>query len=63
MPDLYHKISVMKFLTPEIEALAKEANKKSLIAQGSSCGIFQDCDPNNKVVEPHPQLKTKKKSA
>lgn len=53
----------MKFLTPEIEALAKEANRKSLISQGSSCGIFQDCDPNNKTTVPFFQQQVSKKSA
>lgn len=32
----------MKFLTPEIEALANETSKKSLVKPGVSCGIFQD---------------------
>lgn len=34
----------MKYLTPEIEALAKFENRKSLARTGVSCGIFQDCD-------------------
>ncbi|WP_202903843.1 hypothetical protein [Neotamlana nanhaiensis] len=37
----------MKFLTPEIEALAKEDSKKSLVKPGVSCGIFQDTENKN----------------
>lgn len=37
----------MKFLTPEIEALANEANRKSLVKQSVSCGIFQDTENKN----------------
>jgi hypothetical protein len=33
----------MKYLSPEIEKLAKSASKKSLAKLGTSCGIFQDC--------------------
>ena len=36
----------MKFLTPEIEALARDVKSKSLINQSASCGIFQNCDSN-----------------
>ena len=38
------KLCVMKYLSPEIEALAKKNKKegKSLIKRGNSCGIFQD---------------------
>lgn len=43
----------MKYLTPEIEALSKEINPKSLINQSASCGIFQECDPNNKTNKPY----------
>lgn len=43
----------MKFLSPEIEALYKRyngsTNKKSLIRQSSSCGIFQDCYDQEKT--------------
>lgn len=44
----------MKFLTPEIEALAKETQSKSLIHQSASCGIFQNYDkaPNKGISEP-----------
>ncbi|WP_406685397.1 hypothetical protein N1F78_06640 [Seonamhaeicola sp. MEBiC1930] len=42
----------MKFLSPEIEALYKQyngtTNKKSLVRPTTSCGIFQDCDYNEK---------------
>ncbi len=42
----------MKFLTPEIEALYKyhkiSVNRKSLVRPTTSCGIFQDCDYNEK---------------
>lgn len=34
----------MKYLTPEIEALSKSANSKTLARTNTSCGIFQDCD-------------------
>jgi len=36
----------MNYLTPEIEALSKELNNKSLIRPTISCGIFQDCEYN-----------------
>lgn len=36
----------MKYLTPEIEALSKGYNSKSLVRPNVSCGIFQDCDYN-----------------
>ncbi|WP_193316044.1 hypothetical protein [Flavicella marina] len=32
----------MKFLTPDIEKLAKNMSQKSLAKPGVSCGIFQD---------------------
>ncbi len=38
----------MKYLTPEIEALAKQKSTKSLVRTHVSCGIFQDCDYNEK---------------
>jgi hypothetical protein len=34
----------MKYLLPEIEALSKSINTKSLARTNVSCGIFQDCD-------------------
>ena len=36
----------MKYLTPEIEALSKHVEGKSLVRRNTSCGIFQDCDYN-----------------
>lgn len=33
----------MKYLSPEIEQLAKSQSNKSLAKPGVSCGIFQDC--------------------
>ncbi|MDP5106856.1 MAG: hypothetical protein NWQ31_11880 [Polaribacter sp.] len=37
----------MKYLSPEIEALAKKFEEtKSLARTNVSCGIFQDCDYN-----------------
>ncbi|ULC59822.1 hypothetical protein MBM09_02310 [Flaviramulus sp. BrNp1-15] len=36
----------MKYLTPEIAALSKNMNTKSLVRSNISCGIFQDCDYN-----------------
>lgn len=42
----------MKFLTPEIEALSKNVQGKSLVRSNISCGIFQDCD----YSEPRPKL-------
>lgn len=43
----YPKSMKMKYLTPEIEALSKNANnEKSLARTNVSCGIFQDCDYN-----------------
>lgn len=42
----------MKFLSPEIEALYKLhngiTNKKSLVRQSTSCGIFQECEYSEK---------------
>ena len=34
----------MKYLTPEIEALSKHVEGKSLVQLNMSCGIFQECD-------------------
>ncbi|MFI1744835.1 hypothetical protein [Thalassobellus sediminis] len=48
----------MKYLTPEIEALSKNENTKSLARTNVSCGIFQDCDYN----EARPKLYHQKKS-
>jgi len=42
----------MKYLTPEIAALAKYENTKSLARTSVSCGIFQDCD----YTEERPKL-------
>ncbi|WP_298237121.1 hypothetical protein [uncultured Algibacter sp.] len=36
----------MKYLTPEIEALSKNIQGKSLARTNVSCGIFQDCNPS-----------------
>lgn len=36
----------MNYLTPEIEALAKNMNGESLVCPTISCGIFQDYDNN-----------------
>jgi hypothetical protein len=36
----------MNYLTPEIEALSKNLNTKSLVRPVISCGIFQDCEYN-----------------
>ena len=36
----------MKYLSPEIEAFAKDYNTKSLARTNVSCGIFQDFDYN-----------------
>lgn len=48
----------MKYLTPEIEALSKCNNSKSLARTNVSCGIFQDCDYN----EERPKLYNQQKS-
>ncbi|MDN3665117.1 hypothetical protein ACFFU1_02670 [Algibacter miyuki] len=42
----------MKYLSPEIEALAKNVSTKSLARPTTSCGIFQDCD----YTETRPKL-------
>jgi len=36
----------MKYLTPEIAALSKKIDTKSLVRTNISCGIFQDCNYN-----------------
>lgn len=49
----------MKYLSPEIEALSKQFEiTKSLARTNVSCGIFQDCDYNEK----RPQLYQNKNS-
>ncbi|MCH4552036.1 hypothetical protein [Aestuariibaculum lutulentum] len=47
----------MKYLTPEIEALSKSVNSKSLARPSTSCGIFQDCDYNEERPKPYFQKK------
>nr|WP_290855230.1 hypothetical protein [Flaviramulus sp.] len=42
----------MKYLSPEIEALSRLKNTKSLVRSNVSCGIFQDCD----YTEERPKL-------
>ena len=50
----------MKYLSPEIEALAKKYEvTKSLARTNVSCGIFQDCD----YKEERPQLYQKKNTS
>ncbi|WP_203257431.1 hypothetical protein [Hyunsoonleella ulvae] len=51
----------MKFLTPEIEALSKFTQTKSLAKLGTSCGIFQDCNPNSKPSISYYNRKTARK--
>lgn len=41
------KEKLMKFLNPQIEALAKEKPEKNLVRQSASCGIFQDYENNS----------------
>jgi hypothetical protein len=44
----------MKYLSPEIEALAKKFEvTKSLARTNVSCGIFQDCDYNEERPKPY----------
>ncbi|GAL62522.1 hypothetical protein [Algibacter lectus] len=51
----------MKYLTPEIAALAKFANTKTLARSSTSCGIFQDCDYTEERPKLyHEQLNTNK---
>ncbi|MBD0831376.1 hypothetical protein [Aestuariibaculum sediminum] len=47
----------MKYLTPEIAALSKSANSKSLARPSTSCGIFQDCDYNEERPKSYYQKK------
>ena len=49
----------MKYLTPEIAALSKNAKSKSLARSNTSCGIFQDCDYNEERPELYHQQKLK----
>ena len=51
----------MKFLTPEIEALSKEGNAKSLARPQVSCGIFQECDYSEEVPQWYRDQKNKEK--
>ena len=51
----------MKYLTPEIEALSKNANSKSLVRPSVSCGIFQDCDYNDARPKLYHQQKIQNK--
>ncbi|MDO6759824.1 hypothetical protein Q4566_06385 [Tamlana sp. 2_MG-2023] len=41
----------MKYLTPEIAAFYENMSKKSLVRANTSCGIFQECDYDNKDQE------------
>ena len=50
----------MKYLTPEIEALSKSVSTKSLVLSKTSCGIFQDCDYNEKRAKPYFQQQIEK---
>lgn len=51
----------MKYLTPEIAALSKNMNTKSLVRSNISCGIFQDCDYNDERPRLYHQENIKKK--
>jgi len=51
----------MKYLTPEIAALAKNENTKSLARSSTSCGIFQDCDYTENRPKLYHQQLTKNK--
>ena len=50
----------MKFLTPDIEILSKNLNKKSLVRSNTSCGIFQDCDYSKEKPKLYHQQKVEK---
>lgn len=50
----------MKYLSPEIEALSKKTNSKTLVRTNVSCGIFQDCDTNLEQPKLIHQQKTEK---
>jgi len=41
----------MTYLTPEIEALSKSTDTKSLLRPNISCGIFQDWDYNEEQTK------------
>ncbi len=51
----------MKYLTPEIEALSKNTNIKSLARTNVSCGIFQDCDYNEERPKLYHEQKIEEK--
>ncbi|MEW4922460.1 hypothetical protein [Algibacter sp. 2305UL17-15] len=51
----------MKYLSPEIEALSKNIQGKSLARTGVSCGIFQDCDYNEERPNLYPKQKLEDK--
>ncbi|MDA9069536.1 hypothetical protein N8258_00765 [Algibacter sp.] len=53
----------MKYLTPEIAALSKNMNAKSLVRSNTSCGIFQDCDYNEKRPKLYHQQKFEEKES
>ena len=50
----------MKYLTPEIEALSKNTETKSLVRSNVSCGIFQECDYTAERPKLYHQQKTEK---
>ncbi|MBP1838514.1 hypothetical protein [Formosa algae] len=50
----------MTYLSPEIAAWSKQADTKSLVRPGVSCGIFQDCNANEKQNLDQYTLKTQK---
>jgi len=53
----------MKYLTPEIAALSKNMNTKSLVRSNTSCGIFQDCDYNEERPKLYHQQKLDEKES
>jgi hypothetical protein len=53
----------MKYLTPEIAALSKNINGKSLVRTNMSCGIFQDCDYNESRPKLYHQQKIEDQAA
>lgn len=53
---------IMKYLTPEIAALSKNVNGKSLARTNMSCGIFQDCDYTETRPKLYHQLKLENKA-
>ena len=50
----------MKYLTPEIASFYKGINNKSLARTNISCGIFQDCDYNEKRPKLYHQQQVEK---